>query len=306
MDCWLHIGTDKAGSTSIQGFLHDNRETLKARGYYVPLSLGKGKQVALSLYTKKPSRLGDEDPVWRHSRFKDPSTFHAEVERRFAREMARVDAPAVIMSAEGLHRRNPAAISRLKALLEPWFSQIYVVIYLRAQDGYVLSQYQQVVRSGKSHSLKEHVVGSLLRNDHDYNAKLKKWADIFGREAIRPRLFERSRFVDGSLICDFLSTIGIEDRTWVVDEAPKNASLDSESVALLSDYNAQLFNGLPLKKADALRRRLISLLAERASGEKLVLPSDLRDQVVERWRATNAQVAKDWFDRADGQLFESL
>lgn len=306
MDCWLHIGTDKTGSTSIQEFLRDNCEMLRAQGYYVPLLLGRGKQSALLLYTMKASRLGDENHVWRHSRFKDPLTFHAEVKRRLAREMASVDAPAVIMSAEGLHRRSPEAILRLKALLEPWFSKIYVVIYLRSQATYVLSQYQQEVRSGKTPSLEEYLLSRLHRNDYDYHAKLQRWADVFGREAVRPRLFERSRFVDGSLICDFLATIGIEDRAWVVEEAPRKASLDSESVALLSNYNAELFSGLPLKQADALRLRLIKLLVARASGEKLVLPEGWRDRIMERWHPTNAKVAKDWFGRADGRLFEAL
>jgi hypothetical protein len=306
MDCWLHIGTDKTGTTSIQRFLRSNREMLKAQGYYFPLSLGRGKQVALSLYTKKASRLTDKDPVWRHSRFKDSSTFHAVVERRLAREMARVDAPSVVMSAEGLHRRSPAAILRLKALLEPWFSKIYVVIYLRSQDSYALSQYQQNIRGGKTLSLEEHLLGTLRENDHDYHAKIQRWADIFGREAVRPRVFERSRFVDGSLICDFLATIGIEDRAWVVEEAPKNESMDAESVALLSEYNAKLFAGLPHKQQDELRRRLVKLLVARASGVKLALPQDWRDRIIERWHPTNAKVARDWFGRADGRLFDAL
>ena len=306
MDCWLHIGTDKTGTTSIQKFLYDNHELLEAQGYYLPRSLGRGKQVALALYTKKAAHLSDKDPVWRRSRFEDPATFHATVERRLAREMRRVDAPYVVMSAEGLHRRGPGAISRLKALLEPWFSRIYVVIYLRSQDSYALSQYQQVIRSGKTHSLEEHLRGTLLDNHHDYHAKIQRWANVFGREAVRPRLFERSQFVDGSLICDFLATIGIEDRKWVVEQAPKNESLDAESVALLSEDNAKLFAGLPLNQQDALRRPLIRLLVARASGVKLALPQDWRDRIRERWHPTNAEVAREWFGRADGQLFEAL
>src|ERR1700690_4476721 len=53
--CFLHIGTEKTGTTSIQNFLSKNRPRLKKQGIIYPRSPGNQSQRDLTVYA-----LGDE------------------------------------------------------------------------------------------------------------------------------------------------------------------------------------------------------------------------------------------------------
>ncbi|ECK1948373.1 hypothetical protein FQV93_06695, partial [Campylobacter lari] len=62
MTAYVHIGTPKTGTTSIQKFLNDNREALKQIGYYYPVTLSENHwELPISLgvlhYSKNSSNV---------------------------------------------------------------------------------------------------------------------------------------------------------------------------------------------------------------------------------------------------------
>ena len=59
MKCYLHIGTEKTVTTTIQSFLSTNREYLKDQGFYYLESLGSPNNRYLSLLGFDQSRRDD-------------------------------------------------------------------------------------------------------------------------------------------------------------------------------------------------------------------------------------------------------
>ena len=56
--CWLHIGVEKTGTTSIQSFLAANRTALRAEGRLYPIVPGAVGHLGLVAFAL------DDDPAW--------------------------------------------------------------------------------------------------------------------------------------------------------------------------------------------------------------------------------------------------
>ena len=81
MDLTVHIGTGRAGSTSIQFFLRDNRERLGELGILFPQSPGQARHTHLGLFAKPKAEL-EAAPEWSRQRRDDPASFRKAFKRR--------------------------------------------------------------------------------------------------------------------------------------------------------------------------------------------------------------------------------
>ncbi|NNE22971.1 MAG: hypothetical protein HKN11_10215 [Rhizobiales bacterium] len=298
----MHIGTGKTGTTTIQRFLAHNRQALRTHGVLVPLVPGKTRHSGLYLYA-----LGDDRAVTRTGaeRLKraGPDRFRCDFATSLAAEIAAADAGKVVLSDEGLSGLKPAEIVRLKALLEPLFSNIHVVIYLRRQDEHVVSRYLQTLARGNTATLEQHMAMD-LSNTYDYHAKLRQWANHFQPASLRPRLFDGNEFRGGSLMADFLAAIDLADAGPFTDTPAQNASLDARRARFVRFINAAVLRGAN-RRVSAVRRKLVRYLAQSSTGARLALCDEAADDFMARWAASNAAVARDYFDRPDGVLFRT-
>jgi len=201
----LHIGTFKTGSTTIQSFLHENADALLRQGFYYPHSLGRPNQHGLALYAISDWR---ETGLTRHHGIADRADRaekQKEIKAALDRELESLsgEASIVIFSNEhlaGLYSNEE--ITRLKDLLSAHFDEISIIVYLRRQDKRIISDYTQKVRDGYVEELD--LLNYLPAEGRDYAAFLEKWEAVFGRENIHPRIFDRSKFIGGDLVHDFL------------------------------------------------------------------------------------------------------
>ncbi|MDH3741784.1 MAG: hypothetical protein OER56_09315, partial [Hyphomicrobiales bacterium] len=253
MDCYLHIGTGKTGTTTIQRFLAHNRQALRKHGVLVPQVPGRTRHNGLYLYALNDDRAVTKTGAQRLKRA-GPDQFRIDFATSLAAEIAKAGAGKVVLSDEGLAALRPAEIARLKALLEPLFANIHVVIYLRRQDEHVVSRYLQTLARGNTATLEEHTAMD-LSHTYDYHAKLSQWAKHFQPASLRPRLFDRGEFRDGSLTADFLAAIDLADAGPFTDTPAQNASLDARRARLVRLINARLLRGAN-RLVSALRRRL--------------------------------------------------
>src|SRR5436189_3975572 len=90
-NCFLHIGTGKTGTTSIQRFMTGNRDALRARGYLFPHAPGNGRQQVLTLYARNATH-------WPLTRIREASRVidYASLERNFLEELQRYPVPNVV------------------------------------------------------------------------------------------------------------------------------------------------------------------------------------------------------------------
>lgn len=318
MDCFLHIGTGKTGTTTIQDFLAANRRSLSKQGILYPKSPGKRRHVRVSFFARNDKRVKAMNE-WKRRGGGEPDTFREEFRAAFLKEIDNSNAQTTILSDEALSALRDEEIARLKELLDACFNQVHVIIYLRRQDDYIASRYQQDIKKGRTYTLDEYL-RRLPRGTYDYHAKCRRFARYFGKGQVLPRVFDRESFVGGSLLHDFASATGIPDS--LVDltiknkqadgatdsddpESERNRSLDARRTEFLRRMNFH-FDEIEDPRARNRYRRAVTLALVRRSDGPVLAPDDSTlDKIMEQFADSNAAVAKEYLGRKDGILFSS-
>ncbi len=204
---YLHIGTTKTGTTSIQKFCLDNIDVLEKKGYTYPQFPYQYKDVT---QRRNAHFLIAEDYKNRQGRFREGMNI---IKNLFQKH------PNVVLSDEGIW----SDIYR-KFMNDFWQAlqleskeggfQIKIIVYLRRQDTYLMSGWNQGIKSGITKDCGcawEDYIGSRLKfSKLNYGTNLTKLASKIGKENLVVRRFEPKRFYRGSIYADFLQTIGLE------------------------------------------------------------------------------------------------
>ncbi|MEB3256017.1 MAG: hypothetical protein VKJ05_06480, partial [Synechococcaceae cyanobacterium] len=207
----LHIGTEKTGTTSIQEFLARNRVALAAQGIHVPEFLGATDHRWASYMAEDVERV---DGFSRELGLAESAALRAakkeEIRVQLVEEVRRQPWGTWLISSEHFQSRltTPQEVARLAAILQPLFTRIRIVIYLRNPLETAISYWSMRVKGGAPlHSLGE--PGHFGHHICDHRGILERWLAVFGQQQIRVRLFAREAFVAGDLIRDFCAATGI-------------------------------------------------------------------------------------------------
>lgn len=303
MDIYLHIGSGKTGTSSIQNLLSVNRDTLAARGYLYPQSPGRERHTRMGFYGRNDASL-QRMPNWPRFGKGTPDEFRERFAQEFVTELSECGLDRVILSDEGMYGLKPVEIERLRALLERVADNVHVIVYLRRQDDHLISRYQQVVKTGETRTLAEHVEVDLSET-YDYLKRLNRWADRLQPTSFTVRRFERGSFVGGDLIHDFLSLVGLDDALDELESPPPgvNASLDADAVKFLRLWNLKRVKFNDATPGNMNNRRHIPVLSELSTGPVLTLPEDVLDRWMAQWDEVNQAVARDYLGDESGVLF---
>lgn len=212
---YLHIGTPKTATSSIQKFLAQNREVLESKGYVFPKSQHRylnvnSRRNGHFLVQKVEKREGGRDH---------------ELEKQYLQEGYDLIVDEfqtydhVILSDESIWYASSYSRKDLFADLKKQADangyRVKIVVYLRRQDTFFLSRWNQVVKqnigAGSVLSCDEYISKTLKKDGKilNYAQKLDQIADIFGMENMVVRRFEPSSWIDGSIIHDFMQAIDL-------------------------------------------------------------------------------------------------
>jgi len=305
VDLVLHIGSGKTGTTSIQNFLHLNRERLAELGHLYPKSPGAKRHLRLGLFVKPDSEL-DGTIVWSRQRFSDPTAFRRSFRRKLFAEINDSGLSHVILSDEALYGSSNEAIRRLRTFTDRNARRLRLVLYLRRQDDHLSSRYQQVVKTGEVRRLAERTKRLDLSSTYDYHTRLSTWQRLVEPTEFVVRRFERDSFVDGSLFQDFLDAAGVDVRADDLEQVePRNESLDAEAVEFLRLLNIHRVEteGAEVGRID--NRKLIAPLSAGSTGPTLTLPEGMVGDFMALWEDSNRAVAREFLGDESGQLFRS-
>lgn len=196
MTLYLHIGSHKTGTTSVQDFFIENRDAFLSSGLaylnYGPMGINANR-FANSVMEND---LAEQEKALDYM------------------ASLRGDAPDCLISAENLFSVDPLQVAPLilKHIAKP-AEPIVIICYLRRQDSFLESLYLQRLRHGR---VKIRLPGFIKLRLQDgwahYAALLDRWQEAFPRAEIRARVYERSRLKNGDAVADFLSLIGHEDK----------------------------------------------------------------------------------------------
>lgn len=211
---YLHIGSHKTGTTSIQQFLRSQRRVLRARGIHYPTS---DNNLNLGGVLGKP----DADM---------PSP------RRIAEIMEMLTprkSPVVIASTEGFsYLASRAMIAAYHERLAAQFSDIKIICYLRRQDQLAISHHQEGANAQSKPAVRLHghrpfalpEQCELQRKYLDYETRIGHWADLFGDDAMIVRVYDRTLLKGGDVLADFLDIVGLSD-IYQADAPERNVSM---------------------------------------------------------------------------------
>ena len=216
---YLHIGTQKTATTTIQHFLADNDEVLKTKGYTYPLF----PELYYPYWDNTRNGLFIGHPYFDKNNERD----REKEKEYFSKGMELVHElfktyPNVILSEERLWLElffNKGEI--MKKLLEDsqlYGYQIKLILYLRRQDKFVESYWNQQLKSTvtESRPLDQFMQEFTHLN---YYYPLRVITDIIGEENLIMRRFDEVVRGEG-ILPDFMHAVGLEltDEYQVVEE----------------------------------------------------------------------------------------
>jgi hypothetical protein len=304
LELTLHIGTGKAGSSSIQFFLRDNRKRLSELGVLYPETPGRARHARLGLFVKSEAEL-ESSPEWYREKQSDPASFRKAFERRLLSEIEDSGLSRVLLSDEVLFGASEQALRRLARFTQTIAEHLRLVVYLRRQDDHMVSRYQQGVKIGWVARLRDWAQSD-MSDLYDYRARLRTWQRVLepGEFVVRP--FEPGRFVDGSLLQDFLDAARIDARADDLAQVPNlNESLDAESVEFLRLLNLHRIENEEATAGLIDNRALIKRLTDVAAGPTLTLPPSVLDAFMEQWEESNRAVAREFLGDETELLFRA-
>jgi hypothetical protein len=305
----IHIGPVKTGSSTIQTFLLRNHEVLKSRGVFVPVIGNTGHWSDCCHYPlygiachqdnvhfTSPSQKCE----WHNIRKK---LFCRGNEKIFFDGVLDMPFPLTILTFEGLSELAKKDIAHLKEYLDSHFQEYTIIAFLRRQSEWLVSWYSQLVTSGMSvldEDFDEFIASYFYdqdRNFDNYQVLLERWGQVFGRENVKPRIFDRKEMIQNDLLTDFSSISGI-DMDGLVRVEPQMASIDAET----AEFMRLLSLHFPMRsdKSHISRTRLSVLVMKLFSQSGNVGYRLNRSQalaILDKYRESNNAVAREYFGR---------
>ncbi len=302
MKCLLHIGTEKTGTTTIQDFLHLNRELLDEHGFVVPRTVGRGEHVLLPLICYHPDRTDD---LLRRIRvdsadLPDFQRRRLELLRRELTDRLARSCTAVLFSSEHLQSRLtlPEERHRLREVLASCgLDDVRVLVYIRNPEDMLCSLASTAVKAGSADPRPFRPDGPEAANVCDYRRIFEDWAAAFGEENIRFRLFDRQAFVGGELIRDFTTAAGLPPELPYVLPRPANRTLSAAGMEIAARFNRRIpvfADGRPnpIRMGGHFMRLLEPWLTQ---GPKPILKEADRQAVQQRFRESNEFIRRRFF-----------
>jgi hypothetical protein len=278
---FIHIGTHKTGTSAIQDFMALNKKLLARKGVLFP----------------QKSR--------RHYFESSDESYHiTDSHRKHYRALVKQcqkQKKDILLSSETFSVVDN--IAEMKAFLAD--APVKIICYLRRQDAFKQSLYNQMVKEGK---VCQDILECQGRAVFDYYQFLGKWASVFGKKNLIVRVFEKQQFVNQDLIEDFLNILGLR----LTDEFSKlkknpNPRLSPESLEYMRFLNS-IFQDK--SKSKQFRQSVIEYSAKQARDSTMsvffnqsLLSFEQRQAMYEEYNQSNRLVAQEYLERSDGQLF---
>ncbi len=312
---FLHIGTPKTGTSIIQSHLAQNREVLRDMGYLYPITISADEK----LYRTYESHhlLTYSIAGWEPFNRYEPETFFEMAEETAAKHSLKT----LLLSAENTYwlprqivgRELPDEqvfwdekrqyVEKIAKYLEPYETDI--IVYLRRQDRWIESWFNQQVKNGNA--LISSMEGFIEHHRWliDYEKLLGIWGDVFGKDRIKVRVYEKQQ-LPGGLFADYCKVVGIENHEDLPLRKPAryNAQLNRDALEFMNICNSLELDGqqkwwLRMKVRKVTKQFESQLVFHNQS----LLSPDQRADLVERYADMNARIAQEYMGRADGKLF---
>lgn len=283
-ELFLHIGSNKTATTTLQYRLSRSTEALATAGLLYPetgqSTVGAHHLLAGHLCSNAPeifSPQGDLEALLEQLRVELAAAAWTDRE------------PRVVISSEMLFWFRVVDTEALQRLFD-LFSTVRVIAYLRRQDSYLPSHYSSLVNNGLQPQSFEQFCTDINLN---YLRNLDAWAEFIGADNIIARPFVRKFWERSDIATDFLSRVGCaltsED---LVDSEAKNQALSLEAIdVLLATGGASTRTDFPAFR-DAV---LAHFAATRHTSSQQLMTASILSNIRQRYASKNRELAQKYF-----------
>ena len=318
----LHIGTTKTGTSSLQTFFSENRKTLHNNniGYFIPstnydpygtTSNGHILNAVifnnLQLPENERTDILLKNPTLDNNRlsFNDYRKQQLPIDTQNLKEYAR-NYDTLVFSEEMIYHHQ-IYYDNYWQEIRKYFDevideeyQIQIVIYYRRQDEWILSEWKQMMLTEIPNTMKFH---EFLRTYEkigylNYYDNVKKMAEVFGKENIFVRSYEKGKLINNNIICDFVDSFLGFDYSNLNTEFQTNRSISTTCAYAINyinrgkvkiRYNRQLLWGF-------CHRPFSDYINDIEDSAMSVLEKKL---LLRKYRAQNKQLAEEYNNGID-------
>lgn len=298
MKAIIHIGIEKTGTTTIQQFLHQNREKLSEYGVAYLRTPGLMNGRKLATYCMRYEYIDDGVRDLGIVSSSDRDKWRATFEKDFVEELQNLakNIHTVIISSEHFHSRlyTIGEVGTLFNVVDPFFTEIQILVYLRRQDRVAVSLYSTFCKSG---GVGTTVLDETITADnpyYNYYDLLERWATVFGKENIVVRMFDKDKFVNNDLVQDFMYTSGISSAKEFIIPYSRNKSMSVQTQKMLVLFNAtfpHFVDGEPSWRNDEMRTHILDGFGEKQEGSGAEVTKEEALAFYERFSESNQCVA---------------
>lgn len=270
MNVVIHAGIHRTGTTSLQMFLEANRSALRERGIVYPGEARNHQCLAWAL-KRKP----DDTSELKRLLTSDP------------------DAKTVVLSAEDFCIHTD--LHWLGEISRTW--QTKVVFYLRRQDHWLMSWYNQHVKwpfdRNKSRMDKTEFLGSI--GDFywlDYAGVLDRWSKVLSQANVSAGVVEKGQVED--VVEDFFARLDTPAEGLNLDVKRVNDSLPVHMLEVAR--HLEIYDLGPKARIQMIRALRLGL-ANKTQPVNTVYSPQEREGVLDRFAKSNQRAAKNYFGR---------
>lgn len=290
MTCYLHIGTMKTGTSSIQDFLYKNQNLLKIQKTLYPNSI------------KNSWHLHDHNPFASTIKyFLEQANFSGldSYLKPLKQEINNSHSNKIIVSTENIQflLYNEKYIQELQIILKNLgFTKIYIIIYLRNPSDLFISMCSQALKDG----IPKKFLSLPSKNNKfkilcHHKQTLKNWANIFKKENLIIKLFSKNEFYQGDLLKDFIKTIGLEwDNNFIIPDK-QNETLDLLGMEILNHFNNYSIPILTNRYVDFILNFFDKYFTSKNPELKFQPPKEIYQSYIDYFEESNEWVRKEFF-----------
>jgi hypothetical protein len=291
MELILHPGSGKCGSSSIQSFLYFNLENLETSNIWVA-------DQEFKFRFEKESEL---QPFYKSAPifyFKNLAESQDGIEI-FSNRLTEIldlanknHCKTLLISAENLTDVVLTKKPGLHRVLQEKFDKIKVIFYVRRQDEWIVSAWQQWGHK-TGVSLEEYVENAITLHFPNFLRKVQQLECIYDRKNISVVPLNKKAFKGGNLLADFCFRCGIDANS---DKSAKSYNQG------LNPYLCDILRRVPSIYEDihdnSIKKILESLIdtKEILYAKKSILNEDQKCKILDTFEKDNRILVEEYFD----------
>ena len=300
----LHPGHSKCGSSSIQSFIYSNIEQLKALKIYVP---DANFRFLFEAEAKKSLFKWNSPLVYFREFINDREDIFSLEERlqTILKNAHQSDCESILISSENLvnlHKKS-GACRKIHKVLSSYFSNVTIIYYIRRQDDFLISSWQQW-RHKEGKKLKKYIFDSLNSNDLQFLQTAKFFEDIYGANNLQVIPLHKEALVEGKLITDFCHRAQINIGNNINYDYYANPSLNPHICDILARipniylYHLNENDPRTVHENNEIKQLLNKYVTSQDllwNNDKMVLDEETKATIMKHFGEENRQLHKKYF-----------